>query len=52
MALKVEPRDKDSTARYLASLKCELANEKTARQEAQVEVQTLARCNTLIFIRI
>jgi transcription elongation GreA/GreB family factor len=38
MTLGVEPGDKDSAARYLASLKSELANEKNVRQEAQVEV--------------
>jgi hypothetical protein len=38
MTLGVEPGDKDLAARYLASLKSKLANEKTMRQEAQVEV--------------
>jgi predicted nucleic acid-binding Zn-ribbon protein len=41
--LGVELRDKDSAARYLASLKSKLANAKTVRQEAQVEVQILAQ---------
>jgi hypothetical protein len=43
MTLGVELGDKDSASRYLASLKSELVNEKTVRQEAQVQVQTLAR---------
>jgi hypothetical protein len=34
----VDPGDKDSTARYLASLKPELADEKAARKEAKDEV--------------
>jgi hypothetical protein len=42
MALGVEPRDKDSAARYLASLKFELANEKATQKEAKVKVQALA----------
>jgi hypothetical protein len=42
MALDVEPRDKDSAARYLASLKSKLADEKAARKEAQVKVEALA----------
>jgi septal ring factor EnvC (AmiA/AmiB activator) len=41
--LDVEPGDKDSTARYLTSLKSELADEKAAQKEAKDEVQTLAR---------
>jgi chromosome segregation ATPase len=43
MALDVEPRDKDSAARYLASLKSKLADEKAARKEAQVKVEALAQ---------
>jgi hypothetical protein len=43
MALGIEPGDKDSAARYLASLKSELADEKAAWKEAKVEVQALAR---------
>jgi hypothetical protein len=43
MALGVEPGDKDSAARYLASLKSELADEKAVWKEAKVEVQALAR---------
>jgi hypothetical protein len=42
MTLGVEVGYKDSAARYLASLKSEPANEKSVRQEAQVDVQTLA----------
>jgi hypothetical protein len=34
----VDPGDKDSTAKYLASLKPELADEKAARKEAKDEV--------------
>jgi hypothetical protein len=41
--LGVDPGDKDSTARYLASLKSKLAVEKDARKEVKDEVQTLAR---------
>jgi chromosome segregation ATPase len=41
--LDVDPRDKDSAERYLASLKSELADEKAAQKEAKDEVQTLAR---------
>jgi hypothetical protein len=40
-ALGVNPRDKDSTASYLASLKSELAHEKAVRKQAQDEVETL-----------
>jgi hypothetical protein len=40
--LGIDPRDKDLAARYLASLKSELTNEKAARKEAKDEVQTLA----------
>jgi hypothetical protein len=36
-ALGVNPRDKDSTASYLASLKSELAHEKAARKQDEVE---------------
>jgi hypothetical protein len=43
MTLGVDPRDKDSIARYLASLKSELADEKAAQKEAKDEVQILAR---------
>jgi hypothetical protein len=39
--LIVDLGDKDSAARYLASLKSELADEKGARKEAKDEVQTL-----------
>jgi hypothetical protein len=41
--LTVEPGDKDSVARYLASLKSELAKEKPAREKAQAEAETLAQ---------
>jgi predicted nucleic acid-binding Zn-ribbon protein len=41
--LNVDLGDKDSTTRYLASLKSKLADEKAARKEAKDEVQTLAR---------
>jgi hypothetical protein len=40
--LGVDPRDKDSAARYLASLKSKLANEKATRKEDKDKVQTLA----------
>jgi hypothetical protein len=43
MSLCVELGDKDSTARYLASLKSKLADDKASRKEAQVEVKALAR---------
>jgi hypothetical protein len=36
--LSVEPRDKDSASRYIASLKSELADGKAARKEAKDEV--------------
>jgi hypothetical protein len=36
--LGVEPGDKDLAARYLASLKAELAEEKAAWEQAQAEV--------------
>jgi hypothetical protein len=36
--LGIDPRDKDSAARYLASLKSKLTNEKAARKEAKDEV--------------
>jgi hypothetical protein len=42
MTLGVEPRDKDSPVRYLASLKSKLADQKAAWKEAKVEVHTLA----------
>jgi uncharacterized coiled-coil DUF342 family protein len=38
--LGIEPGDKDSAARYFASLKEELAEEK-AQEQAQAKVQTL-----------
>jgi hypothetical protein len=41
MTLSVEPGDKVSAVKYLASLKFELLDEKAARKEAK-EVQTLA----------
>jgi hypothetical protein len=41
--LSVDPVHKDSAARYLASLKSKLVNEKAAQKEAKGEVQTLAR---------
>jgi hypothetical protein len=41
--LSVDPVDKDSATRYLASLKSKLVNEKAAQKEAKDEVQTLAR---------
>jgi hypothetical protein len=41
--LGVDPRDKDSAARYLASLKSKLVNEKATRKEDKDKVQTLAR---------
>jgi hypothetical protein len=43
MTLGVDPGDKDSATRYLASLKSKLVNEKVARKEAKDEVLTLAR---------
>jgi predicted nucleic acid-binding Zn-ribbon protein len=41
--LSVDPGDKDTAARYLASLKSKLVDEKAARKEAKDEVQSLAR---------
>jgi hypothetical protein len=41
-SLGVDPRDNDSAARYLASLKSELADEKAARKEDKDELQILA----------
>jgi hypothetical protein len=38
MTLGVDPGDKDSATRYLASLKSKLVNEKVARKEAKDEV--------------
>jgi hypothetical protein len=43
MTLGFRYGDKDSAATYLASLKSE---EKAAREKAQAEVDTLARCHT------
>jgi predicted nucleic acid-binding Zn-ribbon protein len=42
MTLGIDPGDKDSTVRYLASLKSELVDEKAAEKEAKDEVRTLA----------
>jgi hypothetical protein len=39
--LGVEPGDKELAARYLASLKSELTEEKTAWEKAEAEVGTL-----------
>jgi predicted nucleic acid-binding Zn-ribbon protein len=39
----VDPGEKDLAAKYHASLKSELTDEKAARKEAKDEVQTLAR---------
>jgi hypothetical protein len=41
--LSIEPRDQDSTAKTLAALRSEHAEEKVAREKAQAEVETLAR---------
>jgi hypothetical protein len=38
MTLDVDPGDKDSAARYLATLKSKLVDEKAARKEAKDEV--------------
>jgi hypothetical protein len=43
MTISIDPGEKDSAIRYLASLKFELADEKVVRKEAKDEVQTLAR---------
>jgi hypothetical protein len=43
MTLSVEPGDKDFAAKYLASLKSELVDEKAILKEVKDEVQTLAR---------
>jgi chromosome segregation ATPase len=43
MALGIEIGDLDSTAKSLAALKTELAEEKVARVKAEVEAETLAR---------
>jgi chromosome segregation ATPase len=40
--LSVEPRDQDSAAKSLTTLKSELEEEKAAQEKAQVEVETLA----------
>jgi phage-related tail protein len=37
-AVRVKPADKESVARYLASLKAELVQEKAAQEHAQAEV--------------
>jgi predicted nucleic acid-binding Zn-ribbon protein len=42
-SLGVDPKDNDSAARYLASLKSELSDEKAARKEDKDELQTLAQ---------
>jgi hypothetical protein len=42
-ALDVEPGHKNSAARYPASLKFKLAEEKGAREEAQAEADILTR---------
>jgi hypothetical protein len=42
MALGVEPGDQDSVAKFLATLKSELAEEKAGQGEAQAKVETLA----------
>jgi hypothetical protein len=39
--LGVDPRDKDSAASYLASLKSKLVQEKAVQKQAQDEVETL-----------
>jgi predicted nucleic acid-binding Zn-ribbon protein len=48
MSLGIDPGDNESAARYLASLKSELVDEKAARKEDKDELQTLARaCDNL-----
>jgi predicted nucleic acid-binding Zn-ribbon protein len=42
-SLGVDPKDNDSAARYLASLKSELSDEKAAQKEDKDELQTLAQ---------
>jgi predicted nucleic acid-binding Zn-ribbon protein len=41
--ISIDLGDNDSAARYLASLKSELADEKATQKEAKDEVQTLTR---------
>jgi predicted HAD superfamily Cof-like phosphohydrolase len=43
MMPSVEPGDQDSAAKSLATLKAEVAVEKTARETAQVEAETLTQ---------
>jgi hypothetical protein len=42
MSLSVDPRDNELAARYLASLKSELVDEKAARKKDKDELQTFA----------
>jgi phage-related tail protein len=43
MALNIMPRDLDSAAKSLTTLKAELVEAKTIYKKAQVEAETLAR---------
>jgi phage-related tail protein len=48
MSLGIDLGDNESAARYLASLKSKLVDEKAARKEDKDELQTLARaCDNL-----
>jgi hypothetical protein len=40
--LSIEPRDQDSTAKSIATLKNELIEEKRAREKAQADTDTLS----------
>jgi hypothetical protein len=44
-ALNVKPGDQDSTPKLLTTLKTKLAEEKLAREKAQIDVETLSRAN-------